>query len=96
MEKIKLLRVKLIGGRLNNKTETLFWKITDELAVSCELGDYAIVENANGYDLIQISGVVITEEDKANHFSKTKYEYMKNVIKIISKEEIEGEKCNGF
>ena len=41
-------KVDLIAGRLNNRNgETLYWKL--EKMVPCKLGDFAIVENANGY-----------------------------------------------
>ena len=82
--------VALIAGRKNGGTETLYWKnIANGNAI---IGDYAIVENMNGFDLIKIAGVVYTTEEKASYFSKTKYCNMKSVIKFIEKTEIENNK----
>ena len=79
--------VDLIAGRLNRGTETLYWKM--EKMMSCKLGDYAIVENANGYDLVKICGFITTMQSQASYFSKTKYENMKKVIMIMDEEIIE-------
>mgnify|MGYP007056873286 FL=1 len=80
-------KVGLIAGRLNNRNgETLYWKL--EKMVPCKLGDFAIVENANGYDLVEICGFITTTKTKASYFSKTKYENMKSVIMIIEKEQL--------
>ena len=79
--------VDLIAGRLNNRNgETLYWKL--EKMMSCKLGDFAVVENANGYDLVEICGFITTTRSKASYFSKTKYENMKSVIMIIEKEQL--------
>ena len=82
--------VSLIAGRKNGGTETLYWKnISNGNPI---IGNYAIVENMNGYDLIKIAGVVYTDIEKASYFSKTKYCNMKSVINFINKEEIENNK----
>ena len=79
--------VDLIAGRLNNRNgETLYWKL--EKMMSCKLGDFAVVENANGYDLVEICWFITTTRSKASYFSKTKYENMKSVIMIIEKEQL--------
>ena len=79
-------KVDLIAGRLNNRNgETLYWKLGKMM--SCKLGDFAVVENANGYDLVEICGF-ITTKSKASYFSRTKYENMKSVIMIIEKEQV--------
>ncbi len=80
-------KVDLIAGRLNNRNgETLYWKL--EKMMSCKLGDFAVVENANGYDLVEICGFITTTKSKASYFSRTKYENMKSVIMIIEKEQL--------
>ena len=63
----------IVAGEINASGQMLYWKSKDGLNV----GDYAIVENKNGYDLIKVVGVVITREDLVDKFSKTKYERMK-------------------
>ncbi len=80
-------KVDLIAGRLNNRNgETLYWKL--EKMMSCKLGDFAVVENANGYYLVEICGFITTTKSKASYFSRTKYENMKSVIMIIEKEQL--------
>lgn len=80
-------KVDLIAGRLNNRNgETLYWKLGKMM--SCKLGDFAVVENANGYDLVEICGFITTTKSKASYFSRTKYENMKSVIMIIEKEQL--------
>ena len=70
-------KVDLIAGRLNNRNgETLYWKL--EKMMSCKLGDFAVVENANGYDLVEICGFITTTKSKASYFSRTKYEKCNN------------------
>ncbi len=63
----------IVAGVINATGKMLYWKSNDGLSV----GDYAIVENANGYDLIKVVGIVITEKNLVKNFSKTSYEYMK-------------------
>lgn len=75
--------VYLVAGMINATRKTLFWK-TSTIAIN--IGDYAIVENNGGYDLIKIVGIVETTKENAIRISNTAYEDMKNVKMIISKE----------
>lgn len=77
--------VILIAGTINATGKTLYWKSDREISI----GDYAIVENMNGYDLIKVAGIVTTTKANASKFSNTKYGNMKNVIQGIQKELIE-------
>lgn len=63
----------IIAGIVNATGQMLYWKSSDGLSV----GDYAIVENGKGYDLIKVIGIIITREDLVNKFSKTEYKDMK-------------------
>lgn len=64
--------MKLILGKLNVGSIVNYWKIDDEVIKKFNLndenhfnnliGNYAIVENINDYDLVKIVGVVSTEE----------------------------------
>ena len=81
--------VILIAGKTNRGNTTLFWKNDIDIE-DVEIGDYAIVENVNGYDLISIAGFVKTDSDRASLFSNTKYKNMKNTVMIIHKELISG------
>lgn len=77
--------VTLVAGIINATGKMLFWKDDCEM----QIGDYAVVENMNGYDLVRVIGSVLTTEREASKFSNTKYENMKKTIYPISKEDIE-------
>ena len=77
--------VILIEGTINATGKTLYWKSHRKVSI----GDYAVVENMNGYDLIKVVGIVTTTKSNASKFSNTKYGNMKNVINGIQKELIE-------
>lgn len=70
--------MKLIAGKLNSGT-TNFWNIPENAVY--EIGDYAIVQNKNDYDLVKIVGIVETNEK----YSKiiTGVEVSKSVVNII-------------
>lgn len=88
-------KVILIAGMLNSCGRVFYWK--DELAGKSfplliedyGIGDYAIVENENGYDLIKIIGFVETTKDKVCKFANYKYENVKKFVKALKKEEVE-------
>ena len=79
--------VVLIAGKLNRSdSPVLYWK--NEKNIALRVGDYAIVENRQSFDLVEIVGIVRTYKNKVGHFTKNSYETVKNVIKIIEKEEL--------
>lgn len=53
--------MKLIMGKLNNGNVINYWNTSDFVS-DISVGDYAIVENMNDYDLVKIVGIVETEE----------------------------------
>jgi len=57
--------MKLIYGRLNNGT-CEYWEMNRYINV----GEYAIVENLDGYDLVQVVGIVETTIDNSDLFTK--------------------------
>lgn len=77
--------VTLIAGVINATGKMLFWKDDNDI----QIGDYVIVENMNGYDLVKVIGIVLTTEKEASKFSNTRYENMKKTIYPIPKEGIE-------
>ena len=85
MEENKNEEVYLIAGVINATGKMLFWKDDNEI----QIGDYAIVENMNGYDLVKVIGRVFITEKEVSKFSNTRYENMKRTIYPISKEDIE-------
>lgn len=80
-------KVNLIAGIINATGKTLFWK--NEKGLDINIGDYAVVENMKGYDLIKVIGKVETTEANASKFSNTKYSDMKKVTRVLVKELIE-------
>lgn len=77
--------VKLVAGIINATGKMCYWK--DE--IKANIGDYAIVENMNGFDLIRVVGTVTTEKKFAKRFSNTNYEDMKKVLVKMSKTYLE-------
>ena len=71
--------MKLIVGKLNSESVVRFWKIEEKLFY---LGDYAIVENKDDYDLVKIVGIIETNE-KYVSFVTNGCSRIKNVISII-------------
>ena len=69
-------RVCLIAGVINATGKMLFWKNEGDI----EIGDYAVVENMNGYDLVKVVGIVMTTKTEASKFSNTKYNNMKKAV----------------
>lgn len=78
--------IVLIVGKFNSSNEAFYWKI--EIDSKFRIGDYAIVENKQGYDLIEIVGIVYTTMENAKIFSKEDFKNMKNTVKIFSKNDI--------
>lgn len=78
--------VYLVAGLINATNRVLWWK--DESKTG-KLGDYYVVENMNGYDLVKVVGILATTKREASKFSNTKYENMKKIICGITKERIE-------
>ncbi len=76
--------VTLIAGVINATGKNLFWK--NEKRLDIDIGDYAVVENMKGYDLIKVIGKVETTESNASKFSNTKYSDMKQVTRVLVKE----------
>lgn len=73
--------VYLIAGLINATNRVLWWK--DEKYIS--VGNYAIVENINGYDLVKVVGRLATTKKEVSRFSNTKYENMKKTVAEVSK-----------
>ena len=55
--------MRLIAGKLNGYNFVRYWKVENE---TFNIGDYAIVENENDYDLVKITGVIETNEKYAS------------------------------
>lgn len=70
----------LVAGLINATGRMLYWKTNIEV----NTGDYVIVENGSGHDLIKVIGIIKTRDYSASKFSNTKYENMKNIIQIVN------------
>ena len=82
--------MRLIAGKLNNCNLVYYWEYRINLiGYSFKIGDYAIVENMNDYDLVKIVGIVDTTDKYAKFI--TNRNVNKKVIKIISRETIRGD-----
>ena len=77
--------MRLIAGTINATGKTLYWIDTGYTLI----GEYAIVENIKGYDLIKVVGVIDTTKDNVSKFSNTSYKNMKRVIREIPCSSIE-------
>lgn len=79
----------LIAGVINSIPNTVYFWLGNKGTDSFKIGDYAIVENLNSYDLVKIAGIVWTNEDNLKTITKNNLAKMKRVIKYIPKDELE-------
>lgn len=77
--------MKLIAGKMNYCKQTYYWELP-EFSTMPNVGDYAIVENLNDYDLIKIVGILETEEKYAKFI--TGVDVNKKVIKTLDRQYI--------
>lgn len=79
--------IKLIAGKLNNCNTIYYWNIDEDKDLS--IGDYAIVENMNDYDLVKIVGVIETTEKYLRLITNCKQN--KKVIEVIDRNDVRGD-----
>ena len=84
-----MINLYLIAGVINSIPNTVYFWLGNERKDSFKIGDYAIVENLNSYDLVKIAGIVWTNEDNLKTITKNNLAKMKRVIKYIPKDELE-------
>lgn len=85
------MNLYLIVGVINSMPNMVYFWLGNKNIDSFKIGDYAIVENLNSYDLVKIAGIVWTNEDNLKSITKKDLAKMKKVIKYIPKEELENE-----
>ena len=85
------MNLYLIAGVINSMPNMVYFWLGDKNKDSFKIGDYAIVENLNSYDLVKIAGIVWTNEENLKSITKKDLAKMKKVIKYIPKEELENE-----
>ena len=86
-----MINLYLIAGVINSMPNMVYFWLGDKNIDSFKIGDYAIVENLNSYDLVKIAGIVWTNEENLKSITKKDLAKMKKVIKYIPKEELENE-----
>lgn len=79
--------VRLVTGKIQGNNVLRFWKVEDE-NIFIQIGNYAIVENMDSYNLIEILGLVITSREKAMNITNTPYKNIKRVLKEIDIDEL--------
>lgn len=81
--------MKLMIGKLNSENSVRYWILEDENEKDIDvigIGNYAIVENKNDYDLVKIVGIVETNEKYARFI--TGVNVNKKVVRLIVRDSI--------
>lgn len=74
--------MKLILGRINATNTQGYWKCND-LDPTPYLGQYALVQNKNSYDLVQVMAIVETTPQLQYSLINNKSRVTKDVITFI-------------
>lgn len=77
--------MKLIAGKMNYNKQIYYWELPEFLKIP-NVGDYAIVQNLTDYDLVEIVGILETNEEYIKFIAGVNVN--KNVIKIIDRQYI--------
>ena len=83
--------VYLIAGKLNNSQMVRYWRVNHDMLLDIARGDFAIVGNVSGFDLVEIIGTMYVERKNVPLISCTKYENMKDVKMVIAREKLKPE-----
>jgi len=76
--------MRIIVGKINRDNVKNHWNI-EETKDFC-IGDYAIVENVNGYDLVEIIGELLTTDEYVKEVVGKNIS--KNVIQVIERKKL--------
>ena len=77
--------MKLIIGKLNKANIINYWN-TSDFTPDVSVGDYAIVQNVNEYDLVKIVGIVETEEKYTKFLAPNGVS--KSVVKYLDRSQV--------
>lgn len=69
---------------LNGDCTARFWKIPDGMAV--DIGDHAVVENRDGYDLVEVVGLVRTTQKYEKNLVGNRKGIKSSVLAVILRE----------
>lgn len=75
--------VRLILGKFNNTNKLDYWNVKD---AEVNVGDYAIVPNKTDYEMVKVIAIVTTKPKYYYHL--TKNEQIKDIVRIIPREEV--------
>lgn len=81
--------MKLIAGKINSDNVVRYWNLDRENAIDVAvigIGNYAIVENKNDYDLVKIVGIVETNEKYAKFLTGANVN--KKVVSVITRDSV--------
>lgn len=81
--------MKLIAGKINSDNVVRYWNLEGENAIDVAvigIGNYAIVENKNDYDLVKIVGIIETNEKYAKFL--TGVNVNKKVVRLITRDSV--------
>lgn len=76
--------IKAIAGMLNGDCTVRFWRVPNGMAVN--IGDYVVVENRDGHDLVKVVGFVETTEECEKFLTGNRRGIKKSVVAVILKE----------
>ena len=81
--------MKLIAGKINSDNMVRYWKLEDENEIDIAvigIGNYAIVQNKDDYDLVKIVGIIETNEKYSKFL--TGVNVNKKVVRLILRNSI--------
>lgn len=78
----------IIAGKHNGSGEVYFWKMEEETIGynTVKVGDYAVVENKNDYEMVKVIGIVETEDKYLRFFGVPYGNVAKRVIMVIPRQ----------
>ena len=82
-------KINIVMGKHNDYGGLYSWKMKEEQQAN--VGDYAIVENKDGFSLIEIMAVAVTDKKYEKQIAHHRGGIYKNVVYVIPKHFLEAE-----
>ena len=81
----------VIAGRFNYSKEVRFWEVGNKITgwSNANTGDYALVHNNGGFDLVEIAGIMVTDEKYLKSLGVPYGHVTQKVIMFIPKKYLE-------
>lgn len=77
-------KIKIIAGKLNGNATIRHWNVPGNMAV--HVGDYAVVENMEGYDLVRVVGITETKKEYTPYFTGHSGGVSRRVVLVLLKD----------